>query len=74
MVQGLGLGAFTARAYVWSLVGELRCHKLGGVLPKKIGKKDVFTFRNVFLIFSISILMFIRQIYTVLLIVLLHLI
>ena len=34
-VQGLGLGAFTARARVRSLVGKLRSHNLRGAGKKK---------------------------------------
>ena len=41
-VQWLGLSAFTARAQVQSLVGELRSHKLHGVTKKK----DVFECYN----------------------------
>ena len=35
MVQWLGLGAFNARTWVQSLVGELRSHKLCGEAKKK---------------------------------------
>ena len=35
MVQGVGLGAFTARTWVQSLVGELRSHKPCGMAKKK---------------------------------------
>ena len=38
MVQWLGLGTFTARPWVQSLVKELRSHKLCGEAKKK--KKD----------------------------------
>ena len=40
MVQWLGLGDFTARAQVQSLVGELRSHKLRGVAKRKKKKKS----------------------------------
>ena len=33
--QWLGLCTFTARAWVWFLVGKLRCHKLPGKAKKK---------------------------------------
>ena len=35
LVQWLGLGAFTVRAQVQSLVGELRSHKPHGQIKKK---------------------------------------
>ena len=35
MVQCLGLGALTARAWVWSPVGELRSHKPCSTAGKK---------------------------------------
>ena len=35
MVQWLGLSAFTAGAWVQSLVGELRSHKLHGMAKEK---------------------------------------
>ena len=35
MVQWLGLGTFTARAWVQSLVRELRSHKMHGTAKKK---------------------------------------
>ena len=42
MVQWLGLGSFTARARVQSLVGELRSHKPRGTAKtKKILEKPV---------------------------------
>ena len=36
MVQWLGLGAFTARAQVQSLIGELKSYKLRGTAEKKM--------------------------------------
>ena len=35
VVQRLGLGTFTAGAWVQSLIGELRSHKMLGVVKKK---------------------------------------
>ena len=40
MVQWLGLGAFNARTWVQSLVGELRSHKLCGEAKKKKKEKE----------------------------------
>ena len=39
MVQWLGLQAFTAVAWVQSLVGELRSRKVGGMAKNKQKKK-----------------------------------
>ena len=39
-VQWLGLGNFTARARVQSLVRELRSHKLSGMAKKKKKRKN----------------------------------
>ena len=40
-VQGPGSNAFTARAWVQSLVGELRSHKPHGVIKKKKNSKTL---------------------------------
>ena len=40
MVQGVGLGAFTARTWVQSLVEELRSHKPCGMAKKRKNTRE----------------------------------